>query len=322
MRLWLNRSGEISLREQLITQVILGILTREMLPGDRLPSTRELARRFGIHSNTASAAYRDLEQDGWVEFRHGSGVFVSRVRPAAARKAELAPDQIIGQLIGELAVKARRMGVPDALLRARLRRWLSFEPPARWLLIEPDDALRAIVMHEMEGNLALPVTGCVPGECAKPEVLHRAIPAVLPSKAAMVRKLLPAETELTVLQVQPVTNPLSASLQRYLPEHASDLIGIASAWQEFQRIAQTLLIAVGLRPESLLIRDTARPGWKRGLETTSGVVCDALTAQQLPRGCFPMVFRLLGEESFAQLRAIETTLLAKPAARAATFSPL
>jgi hypothetical protein len=33
MRLWLNRSGEIPLREQLITQVVLGILTREMPPG-------------------------------------------------------------------------------------------------------------------------------------------------------------------------------------------------------------------------------------------------------------------------------------------------
>jgi DNA-binding transcriptional regulator YhcF (GntR family) len=308
MRLWLNRSAEISLREQLITQVILGILTREMLPGDRLPSTRELARRFSIHSNTASAAYRELEQEGWVEFRHGSGVFVSRARPKAARTPQMAPDQIVDELIGELAVKARKWGVADSLLRTRLRRWLSFEPPARWLLIEPDPALRAIVMHEMQGNLALPVTGCAPGECGAPEILNRAIPAVLPSKAAMVRKLLPAETELTVLQVQPVTNPLYASLQRYLPEHASDLIGIASAWQEFQRIAQTLLVAVGLRPESLLVRDTTRPGWKRGLETTSGVVCDALTAQQLPKGCFPMVFRLLNEESVTQLRTLEATL--------------
>jgi GntR family transcriptional regulator len=308
MRLWLNRSAEISLREQLITQVMLGILTREMLPGDRLPSTRELARRFSIHSNTASAAYRELEQEGWVEFRHGSGVFVAKARPASARTPEMAVDQ----LIGELATKARKIGVADALLRARLRRWLSFEPPARWLLIEPDDALRGIVMHEMAGNLALPVAGCAPGECSAGEILDRAIPIVLPSKADNVRKLLPAGTELTVLQVHPVTAPLQASLQRYLPEHASDLIGIASRWQEFQRIAQTLLVAVGLRPESLLVRDTARPGWKRGLEATSGVVCDSLTAQQLPKGCFPMVFRLLSEESFTQLRALEATLSARP----------
>jgi DNA-binding transcriptional regulator YhcF (GntR family) len=308
MRIWLNRSGEISLREQLITQVILGILTREMPPGDRLPSTRELARRFGIHSNTASAAYRQLEQEGWVEFHHGSGVFVSHARPAAARTPEMAVDQ----LIGDLAAKARKIGVADALLRTRLRRWLSFEPPARWLLIEPDAELRRIVMHEMAGNLALPVAGCAPGECGAAELLDRSIPIVLPSKAAAVRKLLPAGTDLTVLQVHPVTAPLQASLQRYLPEHAADLIGIASRWQDFQRIAQTLLVAVGLRPECLLVRDPSKPGWKRGLEATSGVVCDSVVAGELPKDCFPMVFRLLGEESLNQLRALEAALAAKP----------
>lgn len=308
MRLWLNRSGEISLREQLMTQVVLGILTRDMLPGARLPSTRELARRFGIHQNTASAAYRELEGEGWVEFRHGSGVFVAQARPAGA----LSPEMAVDQLIGDMAVKARKMGAPDSLFRARLRRWLSFEPPARWLLIEPDDELRAIVMQEMEGNLALPVTGCAPGEWGAAEVLERAIPVVLPSKAEAVRKLLPAGTALTVLQVHPVAPELQARLVRYFPEHASDLVGIASRWQEFQRIAQTMLIAAGLRPESLLVRDATRPGWKRGLEATSGVVCDCVVAQELPKDCFPMVFRLLSEASFEQLRAVEAALTAKP----------
>ena len=37
MRLWLNHTGEVSLREQLITQVVLAILCKELLPGQRLP---------------------------------------------------------------------------------------------------------------------------------------------------------------------------------------------------------------------------------------------------------------------------------------------
>ena len=62
MRLWLSRTADVSLREQLSTQVVLGILSKELGAGERLPSTRELARRFGIHANTASAAYRELER--------------------------------------------------------------------------------------------------------------------------------------------------------------------------------------------------------------------------------------------------------------------
>ena len=303
MRLWLNRHGDISLREQLMTQVILGILCRELLPGQRLPSTRELARRFGIHANTASAAYGELERQGWVEQRHGSGVFVRRNRP----ESPLTPELAIDQLIGQLAVKARKLGASEELVRERLRHWLAMEPPARWLLIEPDPALAAIVLHEIEPSLNLPIATCTPGELAN-SASSDAMALVLPSKFPAVRQLLSPERDLTALQVQPVSNELQARLQRYLPEHASDLIGIASHWVDFQRIAQTLLIAAGLRPESLLVCDANRTGWKRGLETTSGVVCDSVTAEELPAGCFAMVFRLIADASIAELRAAEARI--------------
>lgn len=304
MRLWLNHTGEVSLREQLTTQIILAILSRELPPGHRLPSTRELARRFQIHSNTASAAYRQLEAEGWVEFRHGSGVFVRSSRPSAALTPELALDQ----LIAEMAAKARRLDVTESQLRTGLRRWLSFEPPARWLLIEPDPELRRLVLFEMEPELALPVTGCSPDECADPEIFDGALPCVLPSKAANVRRLIPAGTALTVLEIHPVAPELQTHLARYLPEHFKDLVGIVSRWTEFQRIARTMLIAAGLPPECLLVRDASRPGWKRGLEATIGVVCDAVIAAELPKGCHALIFTLLGEQAFKHLRQIEAAL--------------
>jgi GntR family transcriptional regulator len=301
MRLWLNRAGEVSLREQLITQVVLGVLCKELLPGQRLPSTRDLARRFGIHANTVSSAYRELEREGWVELRHGSGVYVEATRPTAPLSPEIAVDQ----LIAELATKARALGTPETLLRARMRRWLAVEPATHWLVIEPDPELRRILIHEMKQGLALPVAGCAPDDCSDKAKLKSAMPVVLPSKAARVRKLLPAGTELTVLEVHPVTPELQAYLKRYLPEHAGDLIGVVSRWKEFQRIAQTMLIAAGLAPENLLVRDAARPGWKRGLEATSGVVCDMVTALELPAGVFPMRFSLLNEPTLAELRRQE-----------------
>lgn len=305
MRLWLNRTGDVSLREQLITQVVLGILSRELAPGQRLPSTRDLSRRFGIHANTASAAYRQLEIEGWVETRHGSGVFVRTTRP----ETSLTPEMAIDQMIGDLAGKARKLGASDALLKTRLRRWLTLEPPARWLVIEPDPELRRIVITEMEQALSLPVIGCGPADCGKPGLLEGSIAAVLPSKAAAVRKLLPPGSELTTLQVHPVTSELESYLKRYMPAHSTDLVGIASRWAEFQRIGQTMLVAAGLSPECLLVRDAAKPGWKRGLEAAAAVVCDAVLEHDLPTGCFPIVFRLLGEPSIADLRAREEAVM-------------
>ncbi|MGA3161790.1 MAG: GntR family transcriptional regulator [Terracidiphilus sp.] len=310
MRLWLNRTGEVSLREQLVTQVTLGILCHELAPGERLPSTRELARRYGIHANTASAAYKQLEQEGWLEFRHGSGVFVRASRPAAPHSPELATEFALDQLIGDLMARARKLGAADSLVRDRLHRWLSLAPPSRWLVIEPDVELRRILMHEMRQALKLPVAGCTPEECAQPGLLEGSLPVVAPSKADLVRKLLPAGTALNVLQVHPVSPELQVHLQRYMTEHTEELVGIASRWKEFQRIAQTLLIAAGLSPEILLVRDAAEPGWKRGLDATVGVVCDALTALELPPEAFPLRFTLLDSPTLAELRKQEEPLTA------------
>jgi len=305
MRLWLNRTAEVSLRDQLITQVVLGILCNELAPGQRLPSTRDLSRRFGIHANTASAAYRQLEDEGWVEMHHGSGVFVRSTRPEAA----LSPEMAIDQMIGELAARARKLGASDEFLKSRLRRWLAVEPPARWLVIEPDPELRRIVICEMEEALSLPVIGCGFEDCVAPAMLDGAMPAVLPSKAQQVRKMLPAGKELVTLQIHPVSPELQSYLQRYMPAHSSDLIGIASRWGEFQRIAQTMLVAAGFAPECLLVRDATKAGWKRGLDTAVAVVCDAAIEQELPTGSRAIAFRLLSESAIADLRKREEDVL-------------
>ncbi len=312
MRLWLNRTAEVSLREQLTTQIRLGILCRELTPGQRLPSTRELARRYSIHANTASAAYRELESAGWLEFRHGSGVYVRASRPTAPASGEGAIEFAVDTLIGELMAKDRKLGAAPALVHARLRHWEQMEPPGRWLIIEPDPELRRIVVAELEQALALPVTGCTPEDCGAAALLDGAMPAVLPSKAAAVRKMLPPGRDLTVLEVHPVAPELQAYLQRYFPEHSTDLVGIASRWAEFQRVARTMLIAVGLSPASLVVRDATRPGWKRGLTETSAVVCDAVTAPELPRECHPIVFRLFDAALIAKLRDIESRLSSPP----------
>jgi DNA-binding transcriptional regulator YhcF (GntR family) len=78
MRFWISHASEVPIREQLVPQVVLAILSEDVKPGTRLPSTRELARRFRIHANTASAAYKDLEKSGWLELRHGSGVYIQK----------------------------------------------------------------------------------------------------------------------------------------------------------------------------------------------------------------------------------------------------
>src|SRR3979409_2789667 len=117
MQLWLSHGSEVSIREQLVTQVVLAILSEDLAPGQRLPSTRELGRRFHLHPNTISAGYRQLERERWVEFRHGSGVYVRERKPELVPSSALALDQLIAKLFRS----ARELGAPLSTVRSRLR---------------------------------------------------------------------------------------------------------------------------------------------------------------------------------------------------------
>ena len=47
MRLWLSKSSEVPLREQLVTQIRLGIISGDLSTRQRLPSTRGFGDRLG-----------------------------------------------------------------------------------------------------------------------------------------------------------------------------------------------------------------------------------------------------------------------------------
>jgi GntR family transcriptional regulator len=295
MQLWFARGSEVSIREQLVTQVVLGILSDDLAPGQRLPSTRELARRFHLHPNTVSAGYRQLQRDRWVEFRRGSGVYIRATKPEMPPTAALALDQMIARLFRS----ARKLGVSLPALRARLRQWLELQPPDHFLLVEPDDELRRILAAEIARAVKLPVQSCGTEDC--PKTLEGGIPVALPNRIATVKQLLPAGTELLTLQVRSVP----ASLIGYLPAPAGTLVGVASRWAEFLKVARAVLNAAGFHPDSLVFRDAREANWQRGLKQTAAVVCDSLTAAELPEGCRAIPFSLLSEASIEELRRYE-----------------
>jgi len=295
MQLWFARGSEVSIREQLVTQVVLGILSDDLAPGQRLPSTRELARRFHLHPNTVSAGYRQLARDRWVELRRGSGVYVRASKPELA----LAPALALDQMLARLFRSARKLGVSLPVLRARLRQWLELQPPDHFLLIEPDPELRRILAAEIARAVTFPVHSCGPDDFSK--MPDGCIPLALLNRVAAARELLPPGAELLTLQVRSVP----ASLAEYLPAPASALVGVASRWPEFLKIARAMLNAAGFHPDTLIFRDAREANWQRGLKQTAAVVCDTLTAAELPAGCRAIPFSLLSELSIAELRRYE-----------------
>jgi DNA-binding transcriptional regulator YhcF (GntR family) len=295
MQFWFAHDREVSIREQLVTQVVLGILSDDLAPGQRLPSTRDLARRFHLHPNTISAGYRQLQRDRWVEFRRGSGVYVRASKPEISPTPALALDQMIARLFRS----ARKLGVTLPVLRARLRQWLELQPPDHVLLIEPEEELRRILAAEIARAVTFPVESCGPQDCPKPP--EGGVPVALPNRVAAAREMLPAGTDLVALQIRSVP----ASLTGYLPAPSGALVGIASRWPGFLKIARAVLSAAGFHPDGLVFRDARESHWQRGLKQTAAVVCDLLTAAELPAGCRAIPFSLLSEASIEELQHYE-----------------
>ena len=73
--------------EQLYKKIIELILKKELMPNDKLPSVRELAKELGVNPNTVSKAFQLLERDRVIYSLAGRGSFVCNVNPDAVRDA-------------------------------------------------------------------------------------------------------------------------------------------------------------------------------------------------------------------------------------------
>ena len=76
--------------EQLRVQVIDAVRDGSLVPGDKLPTVRNLAAELGIAANTVARAYRELERDDVIETRGRNGTFVSAVGDPTQKQAQLA----------------------------------------------------------------------------------------------------------------------------------------------------------------------------------------------------------------------------------------
>ena len=109
-----NPASGVPIYLQLMEQVRHAIETGALKSGEQLPGIRPLAEELVINPNTVAKAYRELEHEGVLELRHGSGAFVSE--RAGAKKVT---DKLkAGQTVVAAAVeRLRSRGVSDEEIR-------------------------------------------------------------------------------------------------------------------------------------------------------------------------------------------------------------
>jgi GntR family transcriptional regulator len=157
--------SEIPASTQLYNQIRFAIASRQFPPGHRLPSTRQLAMQTGLHRNTISKVYRQLEESGFVDAQAGSGIYVRTQGdeggskggrspildeyPEAYRLVQKSLDDLLSQ--GFSLSQARELFLAEIDWRLRCS--------ARVLVTAPSQDIGAgeLMVRELEQALRIPV---------------------------------------------------------------------------------------------------------------------------------------------------------------------
>ena len=73
----INFDSPVPIYQQIILAIKMEILSGRLKSGDQLPPIRELAKILKLNPNTVAKAYYNLEGEGFIESKRGSGSWVN-----------------------------------------------------------------------------------------------------------------------------------------------------------------------------------------------------------------------------------------------------
>jgi GntR family transcriptional regulator len=117
-----DMASGVPVYRQIIDQILGGIAAGTLVPGDQLPTVRQLAVDLAINPNTVVRAYRELEIRGVLSTQQGVGTFVTAVpvEPDAAER-----QRQLDQLVGEFIARAGGVGFSAEAVVERMQEFLA-----------------------------------------------------------------------------------------------------------------------------------------------------------------------------------------------------
>lgn len=107
MLLRLDFSSQLPIYRQIRDQIVVGIASGELAPGERLPAIRALAEESGVNMMTVSKAYALLKQEGLITTDRRGGTVVA----GSPETGELGPQSREGLRL--IAAEARLSGLSE-----------------------------------------------------------------------------------------------------------------------------------------------------------------------------------------------------------------
>lgn len=108
MNIIISNSSQVSLYEQIESQIKNQIVNMVLKPGEPLPSIRTLAKELKVSIITTKRAYEELEKEGFIKTVVGKGTFVAEANNERLR--EVAMYEIENKL-EETIISAKAIGL-------------------------------------------------------------------------------------------------------------------------------------------------------------------------------------------------------------------
>ncbi|NJK99616.1 MAG: GntR family transcriptional regulator [Spirulinaceae cyanobacterium RM2_2_10] len=252
----IQSDSDIPASKQLFDQIQFAIASRQYPPGHRLPSTRQLAQITGLHRNTISKVYRQLEDTGLVESQAGSGIYVKaqgheggtqrsspilQQYPEAYKLVQKSLDELLAQ--GCTLSEARELFLSEIDWRLRCS--------ARVLVTVPalDIGAGELMVKELEQDLNIPIQ-LVPLEELS-TILERTLSGTVVTSRYFIgqAEAIAAPKSVRVIPVDIYDYTKELEIIHKLPPNSC--LGIVSLSAGILRIAEILVHS--LRGEELLV---------------------------------------------------------------------
>jgi DNA-binding transcriptional regulator YhcF (GntR family) len=92
---------------QIMDQVMGGIASGALAPGDQLPTVRQLAVDLTVNPNTVVRAYRELELRGVLDTQHGTGTFITQRK---LKRSDVDRQRQLNHLVADFVARAGAAG--------------------------------------------------------------------------------------------------------------------------------------------------------------------------------------------------------------------
>lgn len=124
----LNAAAGAPVYLQLMQQVRHAIETGVLRQGDLLPGIRTLAQELVVSHNTVAKAYSELQHEGLIELRHGSGAYISARRNSKSQQAKL---RLAQQRVRRLVESLQQDGLSEEAISRLFEAELFYALPNR-----------------------------------------------------------------------------------------------------------------------------------------------------------------------------------------------